>query len=209
MTPMCDVAFLLLTFFMLTTKFKPEDPVTVVTPASISQKLLPEADVALIMVAKDGRVFYGLDDQNKRLQLIQDISQQYQLGLTPDEMKKFSLNSTMGVPINQLKQFLSLSLDDQKKFNQPGIPYDSTNNELAQWIRYTVTVNSATGKELQFCIKGDVDTKYPKVRDVLKTMKMGNHMKLHLITNMKGLPAGTPAWEAAQQAGGDNGEEQQ
>src|SRR5690242_9530779 len=145
MTPMCDVAFLLLTFFMLTTKFKPEDPVTVVTPSSISTKLLPESDVAMILVSKDGRVFYGLDDQNMRIKLIQDINQQYNLGLTPLEMKNFSLNSTLGVPINQLKTFLSQSLDDQKAAQQPGIPYDSAHNELKQWLLYTVTANGGEG----------------------------------------------------------------
>ena len=46
MTAMCDVAFLLLSFFMLATKFKPDEPVVVVTPASISQVILPDADSA-------------------------------------------------------------------------------------------------------------------------------------------------------------------
>ena len=82
-------AFLLLTFFMLTTKFKPQDPVVVVTPSSISSQLLPEASVAMITVSKDGRVFFGLDQQNMRLDLIKSINQQYQLGLTPEELKNY------------------------------------------------------------------------------------------------------------------------
>ncbi|GAA4311007.1 biopolymer transporter ExbD [Compostibacter hankyongensis] len=203
MTPMCDVAFLLLTFFMLTTKFKPEDPVAVVTPTSISQKLLPEEDVAMIIVGKNGQVFYGLDDQNLRVKLIQAINQQYNLGLSNEQMKKFSMNSSFGVPIPQLKQFLSMSIDDQKAAQQPGIPYDSANNELAQWIKYTVSINA--GKSTQFCIKADVDTKFPKVNEVLKTLKLGNHMKLHLITDMKAPPAGTPAAMEAQKGGGSEG----
>ena len=50
MTAMCDVAFLLLTFFMLATKFKPEEPVTVVTPNSISEIPLPDKDIATVQL---------------------------------------------------------------------------------------------------------------------------------------------------------------
>ncbi|MDE3056903.1 MAG: biopolymer transporter ExbD [Bacteroidota bacterium] len=61
MTPMVDVAFLLLTFFMLTTSFKPQEAVQIVLPDSHSAFKLPEIDVMTITVSKDGRVFLGLD----------------------------------------------------------------------------------------------------------------------------------------------------
>ena len=41
MTPLVDVAFLLLTFFMLTTQFKSDASVIVDTPSSISEIKLP------------------------------------------------------------------------------------------------------------------------------------------------------------------------
>lgn len=63
MTPLVDVAFLLLTFFMLTTQFKPTDEVTIVLPSSHSVFKLPESDVATINIAPDGRIFLGLDSQ--------------------------------------------------------------------------------------------------------------------------------------------------
>ena len=63
MTPMVDVAMLLLTFFMLTTQFKPQDEVTIVLPSSPSEFKLPESDVATINIAPDGRIFLGLDSQ--------------------------------------------------------------------------------------------------------------------------------------------------
>jgi biopolymer transport protein ExbD len=63
MTPLVDVAFLLLTFFMLTTTFKPEEAVTIVLPGSHSPNKLPESDVMTVSIAKDGRIFLGLDSQ--------------------------------------------------------------------------------------------------------------------------------------------------
>jgi len=63
MTPLVDVAFLLLTFFMLTTQFKPPEEVTIELPRSHSDIKLPESDVMTINIAKDGRIFLGLDSQ--------------------------------------------------------------------------------------------------------------------------------------------------
>lgn len=197
MTAMCDVAFLLLTFFMLTTKFKPQDPVKVVTPSAISTQLLPESHVALVLISKDGRVFYGLDDQNMRQELIQAIDHQYNLGLTPSDIKNFSNSSVIGMPINKLKSFLDLPPDQAKRIQQPGIPVDSTNDELLQWITYTVTVNNGDPR-LQFVIKADNDTKYPVIQQVLETMKKKDEQKLHLITNLKSIPPGTPAYQEEQ-----------
>lgn len=200
MTPMCDVAFLLLTFFMLTTKFKPNDPVEVITPSAISTTLLPEAHVAMVTIAKDGRVFFGLDDQNQRLDLIKDFNQQYKMGLTAEEMKNYSLSSSVGMPINELKKFLALSSDDREAFQQKGIPVDSATDELGQWIRYTLTVNN-NNPNLQFVVKADDNTKFDVVNKVLKIMKKQNQYKLHLITSMKAIPPGTPAYQTAKKSG--------
>lgn len=69
MTPMVDVAFLLLTFFMLTTQFKPPEDVTVELPTSHSAIKLPESDVMMITVNKDGQIFLGVDSQALRERL--------------------------------------------------------------------------------------------------------------------------------------------
>jgi biopolymer transport protein ExbD len=69
MTPLVDVAFLLLTFFMLTTVFRPTEEVTIVLPASHSDYKLPETDVMTVNIAEDGRIFLGLDSQHLRKRL--------------------------------------------------------------------------------------------------------------------------------------------
>ena len=61
MTPMVDVAFLLLTFFMLTTQFRPPEEVQIVLPSSHSAFKLPESNVMLITISRDGRLFLGFD----------------------------------------------------------------------------------------------------------------------------------------------------
>ncbi len=61
MTPMVDVAFLLLTFFMLTTQFRPPEEVQITLPSSHSAFKLPESHVMTITLSKDNRLFLGFD----------------------------------------------------------------------------------------------------------------------------------------------------
>jgi biopolymer transport protein ExbD len=72
MTPMVDVAFLLLTFFMLTTQFKPPESVQIDLPSSHSVFKLPESDVMIITITKEGRLFLGVDQQQLRVRLFGD-----------------------------------------------------------------------------------------------------------------------------------------
>src|SRR5690606_11320912 len=90
MRAMCDVDYLLLTFFMLATKFKPDEPVTVVTPNSISEIPIPDTDIMLITVEKDGRIFFSVDNKNVRRSLIEDINEYKNLNLTNQEMDAFA-----------------------------------------------------------------------------------------------------------------------
>jgi biopolymer transport protein ExbD len=69
MTPLVDVAFLLLTFFMLTTKFRPVEEIQVNLPDSHSRFKLPESDVMTITVGKEGELLFGVDSQQLRAQL--------------------------------------------------------------------------------------------------------------------------------------------
>ena len=69
MTPMVDVAFLLLTFFMLTTQFRPPENVTVVLPQSHSAIKLPEANVMILTVTSDGKIHLGMDSPDLRVRL--------------------------------------------------------------------------------------------------------------------------------------------
>ena len=193
MTAMCDVAFLLLTFFMLATKFKPDEPVTVVTPSSINTKLLPDSDVILLTVDAGGKIFFSMDGQPKRQQLINDLDQQYKLGLTEKEKNNFVIGSSIGTDIKSLKTYLDMKPEERKKAGlEKGIPSDSANNEVAVWIEYARSAQGGNPK-LQYCIKADNGTPYPVIKDILDTFKEKKIQKLNLVTNLEAAPAGSAA----------------
>src|SRR5262245_23921802 len=137
MTPMVDMAFLLVTFFILTTKFRPDEPVQVKTPTSTSTAPVQDQGKITITVAPDGRVFFDFDNQNSRKMLIQKMGETYQVNFTQDEINAFATGSSIGIPMGGLKNFLDLPPDERKKIPQPGIPVDTSqnmSNELGVWL---------------------------------------------------------------------------
>ncbi len=196
MTAMCDVAFLLLTFFMLATKFKPEEPVVVKTPSSISEIPLPDKDIMLLTVDTKGRIFFSIDNKLKRKALIEDIEYEKGLKFTEAEKTAFALGSSIGVPFSQLKTYLNSTPDQQKEMDAAsgGVPVDtsvlSPNNELAAWIKSGRNTNPM----LRICIKADGEASYPNVQKIIKTLEGYKLFKFNLITNLKAVPAGTAAY---------------
>jgi len=198
MTAMCDVAFLLLTFFMLATKFKPDEPVTVVTPNSISEIQIPDVDIMLITIDPKGRVFFSVDNKNNtRRNLIEDVNEYKSLNLTPQEIATFTHGASVGVPFNQLKSYLAADPAQQTEFDEQtaGIPTDTVNtsdqNELAAWIRMARNNNP----KIRIAIKADGDAAYPEVKKVIKTLENWKIFKFNLITGLKAVPPGTAAYE--------------
>jgi len=199
MTAMCDVAFLLLTFFMLATKFKPDEPVVVKTPASISEIPLPDVDIMMITVDKNGRIFFSIDNKNMRYSLIENIDEYKKLGLTEQEKKMFAIGSSVGIPFSQLKSYLAANPDQQKEFDtrSAGVPTDTTvnseQNELAAWIRSARNTNP----RLRIVIKADEGAEYPQIKKVIRTLEGWKIFKFNLLTNLKAIPPGTAAYDAA------------
>ncbi len=203
MTAMCDVAFLLLTFFMLATKFKPDEPVVVKTPASISEIPIPDTDIMLVTLDPKGRIFFSIDNKNMRKELIKAVNDANKIGLTEADMNSFAIGSSIGIPFAQLKQYLSASPTDQKVFDKtaPGIPADTSSdmskNELSQWIG---DARNISGNKLRICIKADGEAVYPDYKKVIKTLENLHIFKFNLITSLKAIPVGTAAYDAQKTA---------
>ena len=146
MTAMCDVAFLLLTFFILTATARQPEPLPVDTPSSVVQTKLPDTDIATITIG-DGKVFFGVAGQPVRINMLERVAKRYNMQFTPEEKRRFSLMESFGVPVGNLKQLIALDGPDRIKPGvQPGIPTDSLNgaaSELHEWIiaaRYATKV---------------------------------------------------------------------
>lgn len=198
MTAFVDVSFLILTFFILATKFKPDEPVEVKFPNSVAADKVPEMDAFLVTVDKDGRVFVQLDDPKKRKAIVENLNTTRNLGLSPENIKAFINAPSVGVPFSGLKGLLSLPSDKQKEVKQPGIPVpDSTGGELYYWVRDAMSAYS--GSKVSWLIKADNDTKYPVIRNVLEAFKRNDVNKFQLITKFQDAPMGSPLWNSRQQ----------
>ena len=193
MTAMCDVAFLLLSFFILTTKFKPSEALAVVTPNSVSSKVAPENDVVLITIDKDGRVYFSVSDKNsnEKREIINNISTNKALNLSSTQKAAFAhANSYVGVPFSQLGGLLNTPTDDIKKIKMDGIPVtDSLNNQLSDWL--LAAKQAFEGRKMEILVKGDNSAKYPSFQGVLNAMKKNDLLKFSMVTNPEGVPAGT------------------
>ncbi len=180
MTAMTDVAFLLLTFFMLATQFKPEEPVTINAPSSIAEVPLPDKDMMTITISNDSRVFFELQGKQYKEQLIKKIGELHQITFSPDQIKSFSLMSSFGVPLSQLQALLDTKAEERAKFDQKGIPCDSVTNELAEWIWQSRLINN----QVRVAIKGDQDANFPVVKEVIATLQEKKVNRFNFITNL-------------------------
>lgn len=197
MTAMCDVAFLLLTFFMLTAKAKPQETVVIDTPSSISETKLPEAGTLTILISKEGKVFLDMAGQHTRFSLIQDIESRFKLGLTEEEEVKFSNAGSFGIARNQVKNWLDLTPSERASFPAPGIPIDTADvnkSELADWIhnarlaQFRMKQEGKVKDEYVIVVKADKDTPYPAVQRVINTLVDINVNKFNLITSTESDP---------------------
>lgn len=190
MTAMCDVAFLLLTFFILTATAKVPEALPVDTPASTVQTKLPDTGLATITIGnKDGKsiVFYDIKGREIRKRTLELMGDKYGVKFSEAEKTQFALMDGFGVPIQNLKEIINMKSADRSKAGQPGIPKDSLDNQLKEWIYNSrIANNENADKDLAFAIKGDAKQEYPaikKVMDILQDQKINS---FSLVTGLRG-----------------------
>ncbi len=193
MTAMCDVAFLLLSFFILATKQKPPEVMAVTPPNSISAKAAPDKSI-LITMTKDGRAFLSLGDDTKKQQVLENVNLTQSLGLSPAELAKWKKEEFYGLPLAQVKSSLALS-DPISPTRMPGIPImDTTKNELETWLRSVTNVYAGEDQsKLQeiLLVKGDGETLYPVFNNIKRAFKKNQLFKFRIVTNGENVPVGS------------------
>lgn len=197
MTAFCDVAFLLLAFFILTTKFKAPEALQVVTPSSVSSKEAETEDQCLITIGEDGRVFLSFSEEERRVEVIDDLNKRLGLTLTDAEVQAAGKAEFFASPLNTMKSFLSIPAEERRAGNLPGIPVkDTANNEMNEWI---ASVNNVfLGAKLNLMVKGDQKVQYPAFKGVIDAFKKNDQMKFKIITSQRSIPDGTPLAERAR-----------
>ena len=176
MTAMSDVTVLLLTFFMLTSTFLQKEPVTVITPSSVSEEKVPEQNLITVLVNTDGKVFISLagdrdstqSSDKVRVELLKNAVAEYNrlnpnstISLKQSQVETFGQIHMFGLPIKQLSQWLSMTPDQRDEAIDPaknpncGIPINmnedaSKPNEFQIWMK---AAYNTSNDNLQSAIK--------------------------------------------------------
>jgi len=185
MTAMCDVAFLLLTFFILTATARQPDPLEVKIPSSTVQFKVPDKDLTILTIGK-GKVFIEIIGKDVKILTLQKMAEKYGTTFTPEQYQRFGVVSSFGAPFNQLGNYINMNAEDRKKSGiEIGIPSDTTqNNELYNWIEQARRATSELHQtEMRVSIKGDADEEYPTVRRIVDVLQRQQINKFSLITS--------------------------
>lgn len=199
MTAMCDVAFLLLTFFILATKQKPPEVLAVQTPSSVSSKAVPDKSI-IITLTKDGKAFLMLGDETKKADILNNINTSKGLNLSGAELAKWNKTEFIGLPLNQIKNSLALSSPIAAE-KLPGIPTDSTNNEISDWMRSITNVYAGGDQsklEQMILVKGDNAALYPVFKNIKEAFKKNDIFKFRIVTNGETVPVGSELYNSSK-----------
>ena len=182
LTAMSDMAWLLLSFFILTSNFREPETVAVVTPTSVSNEKMAEENMIIAKI--DGKGGYLLSfEENDRVAVLERMGDKYGVRFTDAEKKAFKSLPEFGVPMAEMRQYLNLPADKQALYN-PGIPLDTVggkNIEVVDWIFEAKEVNP----DLFLAVKGDESAEYKQFKTLIKQLQEKNMNKFQLITSQE------------------------
>jgi biopolymer transport protein ExbD len=190
---------------MLTASFRNAEPVTVETPSSISDKIIPE-NILMVTLDKDGRVFFNLSDAEARKEMLNNMLQKYKIGLSEEKIEEFSFMSTFGCTMQELPAYMNTEAAKRASFPTQGIPSDSTKNELLDWLSFAATAAGNTGRTAfeeaklkggepkmedfkpKFILRVDSKTLYKDAQVVIDVFRDLNLNNLNFVTSAEAIP---------------------
>lgn len=181
MNPMVDMAFLLVSFFMLTTTFKTVEPVLVDKPLSTSSIKVPEKNIMKITIDPSGKIFFGIDNKYTRQKLLNKMGLLKEVEFNQDQIKTFGLVAGIGTPVNDLPDFLDMTSEEQRFFQQVGIPCLGDENQLRDWVLTARLLNPSQ----RVSVLADRDTPYEYVRCVINTLQDLRIYRFNLVTDLE------------------------
>ncbi len=175
MTPLVDVIMLLLTFLMLVATFKAEstEAIEIKLPESVvtDTTKLPEKDIMTLTITKAGDVFVDVDNYKVREQVFGDA---FGVGLYhPDSTTKSEYELTGGkVNGKQFKRKVTTLNRSQ---------FEKTLTDLRLALK-----NQTAGKsDFRIVLKGDKDSDYGVVEDLMDSFKLTHNTRFALVTDIK------------------------
>lgn len=211
MTPLVDLAFLLVTFFILTSSFRQPEPVTVDVPSSTNDSLLPK-QVFLITIDADGRTFVDLTYPAVKGKVFMNICKKYKISATKEDSTKFVGTSSIGLAAGNILDYLSKEPAERSNYKMNGVPYDTSaagrktcqlyywayNARLAAYDDFKARKEKAEAlkqpfdprSKLRFAIKADAKTKYDVVQAVIGIFRAAKIKEFEMITGLEDRPAG-------------------
>lgn len=182
LTAMSDMAWLLLTFFILTSNFREPEVVPVVTPTSVSNQKMAAENMMIIKIDDKGQFLFGLEEKD-RIATLERMGDKYGVKFTDAEKNAFKSIVEFGVPMKEMRNYLNQPADKQQKYH-PGIPLDTIpekNQELIDWVFEAKEVNP----DIFLAIKGDQKSEYKEFKNLIQQLQMKNMNKFQLITSQE------------------------
>lgn len=190
MTAMVDVAFLLLTFFILTTtKFREDQSVEVDTPSSVSDLQAPEEGLMTLSIDKEGRVFVGFSDIDTRENALQRVISEKEYEINEEGYGHFSTLLDFGVSFenDEFEKWLNLTHKEREEYVQQGVrptatdTITGTGNDVKDWVR----IGRLSDQRMRFAIKGDSDAPYGAISHVIESLQDWDVNQFILVTELE------------------------